>query len=160
MALYVRKAGSTGRPLGNAFPVDGFESWFAERRAGIVAARERSTAAGKNHTDLDHMRLVSWDHAFHMPGYTNVHDPETGRQEAMIAKVIGAAGVQAAISSPEIAERTWPKESERLYHVARLEIEYAAAVEILAHYAAADPAAIVAAGEDQDAVIRAALGTI
>lgn len=156
MSVFVSTSADPARPLVVDGPAEGFKEWFRERRAAIQRARTESDAAGGDHRDPAHMKRVNEWHAFRVVAYTNVTDPEKGRQQGLIAHVLGTAGALRLVTDMGGPSRCWQGKGQQDYHMHRLETDYRFAVEILSRYTGADPDVVKAAGEDQAAVIKAA----
>lgn len=145
MALYTVRSGNRPRPLGD-IPRDAFDAWLKTTRRD--AAAERDNFANYPRLHPERVRAVNRDLSTRrFNGYTNVVDPLLGFQEGLIANVIGDAGALRYAGEINAGQQTYN----------RLKDDYILSVHALAVYTGGNVDRIRDAGEDQDAVVRAAL---
>lgn len=145
MALYTVRSGNRPRPLGD-IPRDAFDAWLKTTRRDAAAERGSFNSYPRLHPER--VRAVNRDLSTRrFGGYTNVIDPLLGFQEKLIAQVIGDAGALRYAGEINAGQETYN----------RLKDDYTLSVHALAAYTGGNADRIWGAGEDQDAVIRAAL---
>lgn len=145
MALYTVRSGDRPRPLGD-IARDTFDLWLKKVRIDARAERESYQSYPTHHPEK--IRAVNRDLSTRrFGGFTNVADPLLGFQEGLIAQVIGDAGALRYAAEVNADQATYD----------RIKDDYTLSVHALAAYTGGNADRIWGAGEDQDAVIRAAL---